>query len=177
MDNDGDPDLLLANGHPDDLIDKRMPGVTYAEPLLLFENVAGKFSNVSRSSGTVFQGRWNARGLATVDSDNDGDLDVVTGINGGAPLILRNDGGNRGRWLGLTLPAHTGNARLEWTAGGVTRTRQRSPGGSFLSSHDPREILGLGAAAGPVKVRITWANGKVTEKEFTEIGRHVKIIQ
>lgn len=172
MDNDGDPDLLLGNGHPDDMISKRMPGVTYAEPLLLFENRLGAFKNVSRDSGAVFQGSWNARGLVTVDFDNDGDLDAVIGINGGAPLLLRNEGGNRGRWLGLRLPPETGNARIEWIAGGVTRSRQRSPGGSFLSSHDPREILGLGGATGPVKVTVTWGDGTVITKEFKETGQY-----
>src|SRR5499427_235921 len=37
-DNDGTPDLFLANGHPDDLIEMRTGRVTYREPLLLFEN-------------------------------------------------------------------------------------------------------------------------------------------
>ncbi len=41
FDNDGDPDLFLANGHPDDMIDKRTPGVSYAEPLLLFRESTG----------------------------------------------------------------------------------------------------------------------------------------
>src|SRR5205807_3223557 len=37
-DNDGDPDLLLVNGHPDDLIEMRAARVKYREPMLMFEN-------------------------------------------------------------------------------------------------------------------------------------------
>ena len=37
-DNDGDLDLMLANGFPDDLVDESSQQVTYKEPLLLFQN-------------------------------------------------------------------------------------------------------------------------------------------
>jgi hypothetical protein len=38
-DNDGDLDLIIANGHPDDLIEKIYDNVTYREKLMLFHNV------------------------------------------------------------------------------------------------------------------------------------------
>ena len=46
-DNDGNLDLLLVNGHPDDKVDKRLPGVTFLEPMLLFQNTGKGFRNVS----------------------------------------------------------------------------------------------------------------------------------
>ena len=76
-DNDGDSDLLLANGHPDDLIEMRTARrVKYSEPLLMFENTGKTFRNVSAQSGAVFARDLPARGLAVGDYDNDGDLDA-----------------------------------------------------------------------------------------------------
>ena len=41
-DNDGFVDLFLANGHPDDMIDKYSQQVRYKEPLLLFHKATGQ---------------------------------------------------------------------------------------------------------------------------------------
>src|SRR5436189_202764 len=69
-DNDGDPDLILCNGHPDDMVEAQSLRVKYKEPLLMFENVNGAFKNVSAVSGAVFSKDFPARGLALGDYDN-----------------------------------------------------------------------------------------------------------
>ena len=84
--------------------------------------------------------------------------------NGGPPLLLRNEGGSRNNWLGLNLIATRSNsaangALITWQAGGVTYRRLKTTGGSYLASHDPREIL----AAGRSKidsVEVRWPSGR-----------------
>jgi hypothetical protein len=174
-DNDGWPDLILANGHPDDLVDKRMKGVTYAEPLLLFHNDGrGRLLNVSNSAGEAFQSKYAARGLAVGDLDNDGFPDVVVGVNGGAPLLLHNNANPRNHWVGLRLVGRQSNpeavgALIRWNAGGVTHSRLKTAGGSYLSGHDNREILGMGNAAAIDWVEIRWPKPSERIDRFTNL--------
>jgi hypothetical protein len=67
-------------------------------------------------------------------------------------LLLRNQAGAGNHWLGVKLIGGVCNkdaigAKLVWSAGGVVRSRLKNSGGSYLSSHDPREVLGIGSAA------------------------------
>jgi hypothetical protein len=173
-DNDGDPDLILANGHPDDMVELQSVTVKYKEPLLMFDNVNGHFKNVSRQSGDAFKKDYPARGLSVADYDNDGDLDVLIINNGDAPVLLRNEGGNRNHWLGVQLVGTRSNnaavgAVITWQAGGVKRSRLKTSGGSFLSSHDPREVLGAGSATKLDWLEIKWpAPGSKIER-FTNL--------
>ena len=182
-DNDGDPDLFLANGHPDDMVETQASRVKYKEPLVLFENINGKFKNVSAQSGEVFKKDFPARGTAFGDFDNDGSIDILVINNGEAPVLIRNQGGSGNNWIGLNLVAGKGSnsgaigAIITWTAGGVKRSRLKTSGGSYLASHDPREVLGLGKAAKLDSLEIKWPSGKVEKLTDLPINQYVKIIE
>jgi hypothetical protein len=181
-DNDGDPDLILVNGHPDDMVEAQSSKVKYREPLLMFENVDGKYKNVSAQSGEVFKKDFPARGMSVGDFDNDGDLDLLIINNGDAPILLRNQGGNKNNWLGLQLIAKQSNpgavgAVITWTAGGVKRSRLKTSGGSYLSSHDPREILGAGRATKIDSVEIKWPSGVVDKLVNPPINKYIKVAE
>jgi hypothetical protein len=179
---DGDPDLMLANGHPDDMVETKSARVKYKEPLLLFENTGKGYRNVSQQSGAVFSRSYPARGMAIGDFDNDGDADVLVSNNGEAPLLLRNAGGNRNNWVGLQLVATKSNpaavgASITWQAGGVRRSRLKTGGGSYLASHDPREVLGLGLAAKIDAVEIRWPSGTVDKLSNLPVNTYVKVVE
>ena len=179
---DGDSDLFLANGHPDDMVETKSARVKYKEPLLLFENTGKGYRNVSQQSGAVFSRNFPARGMAVGDIDNDGDADVLISNNGEVPLLLRNEGGNRNHWLGLQListksnPAAVG-AIINWQAGGIKRSRLKTAGGSYLASHDPREVLGFGSASKIDAVEIRWPSGVVDKLSNLPVNTYIKVVE
>jgi hypothetical protein len=181
-DNDGAVDLILANGHPDDRIETRTAQVKYKEPLVLFHQEAGKLRNVSADAGPAFSKSYAARGLAAGDFNNDGLIDILIGNNGGRPLLLRNVSNAGNHWLGLKLEGVRCNrdaigAKVRWSAGGTVRSRLKNGGGSYLSSHDPREVLGVGNAAKIEWVEITWPkpSGKVQRIENPPLNRYLAV--
>jgi enediyne biosynthesis protein E4 len=183
-DNDGNVDLFLANGHPDDMVGSYGGKTTYREPLLLFHNDGKRLNEVSADGGPAFAKEYPARGLAVGDFDNDGRIDVLVGNNGGAPLLLRNRAGEGNHWVGLKLEGTSCNrdavgAVLRWSAGGVTRSRLKTAGGSYLSSHDPREVIGLGAARQLDWLEVRWPrpSQRVERIESVPVDRYLRVVE
>lgn len=157
FDNDGRLDLILANSHPDDMIENYSDKIKYRMPLQLFHNQGAKLLDISAQAGPAFARPLSSRGLAVGDLFNRGCLDVVVATNGGPPLILKNNAPATNHWLGLRLEGTKANrdaigARLRWR----NSHRQVNGGGSYLSAHDPRLILGLGPDPSPVSLDILW---------------------
>ena len=55
--------------------------------------------------------------------------------------------------------------------------RQRKAGYSMLSSHDPRLLIGLGAAPELVKLTVRWPSGATTVREHLAPGRTYEIAE
>ena len=183
-DNDGNIDLILSNGFPDDLVDQISSKVTYREPLLLFHNDGRTFTDVSGQSGPVFSKHFASRGLAVGDFNNDGAVDVLISVNDGAPVLLRNNAAKGNHWLGLQLIGRKSNpdaigARVTYQAGDFNRSRMKVGGGSFLSSHDPRMVLGLGEHAKVDWLEIHWPQPGGGVERFTDlaIDRYITIAE
>jgi enediyne biosynthesis protein E4 len=184
-DNDGATDLLLANGHPDDMIGRYSKQVRYKEPLLLFhQGPNGKLQNVSSQAGSPFDKFFAARGLAVGDFNNDGALDVLVANNGGAPVLLKNNAARGNNWLGLKLEGVTCNrdaigTRMFWKANGKSRRRFKNNGGSYLSSHDLREVLGIGRATQVDELELHWPAPSKRVDKFTNLApnRYLRVVE
>ena len=183
-DNDGNMDLILSNGFPDDLVEELSHQVTYKEPLLLFQNVGTSFRNVSTQSGPVFSKSFASRGLAIGDFNNDGALDVLISTNDGPPVLLKNNIGRQNHWLGLHLVGRKSNpdaigARISYQSGDLKRSRMKVGGGSFLSSHDPRVVLGLGKRTKLDWVEVKWPQPSGAVERFTDLpaDRYITLVE
>jgi hypothetical protein len=183
-DNDGNLDLFFSNGFPDDLVSEFSQQVTFQEPLLLFHKEAEGFTNVSAESGPVFSKRFSSRGLAAGDFNNDGAVDVLISVNDGRPVLLRNNVGARNRWLGIKLEGRKANrdavgARITYQAGDLLRHRMKVGGGSFLSSHDPRLVLGIGSRAKMDWVEVKWPGPSGLVERFTNlpINKYITLVE
>ena len=183
-DNDGNLDLFLGNGEPDDFIHELDPRVTYREPLLLFHNSGTAFKNVSSGAGPIFDRPMSARGLAVGDFNNDGALDVLMSCNNEAPILLQNNAARDNHWLGLKLIGKKANidavgAVVKYQAGDLTRSRMKVGGGSYLSSHDPRIVLGLGKRTKLDWLEIKWPQPSGLIQRFTNlpIDRYITITE
>ena len=173
-DNDGNLDLIVANGHPDDLIVKKYDNVGYLEPPLLFHNTGRGLKNVSAESGPIFSQPLPARGLALGDFDNDGAVDVLISCNNEGPVLLKNDVGSKNHWLGIKLVGKKANidavgAYISYQAGDLKRSRMKVGGGSYLSSHDPRLVLGLGQATKIDWLEVKWPQPSGLTQRFTNL--------
>jgi len=184
FDNDGDLDLFLANGNPDDLIEQIHSQVKYEEPPLLFHGSGKTFQNISQQSGPIFSQPLSARGMAIGDFNNDGAVDVLISVNNGAPVLLRNNAGTQNHWLGIKLIGRKSNidavgARITYQAQDLKRSRMKVGGGSYLSDHDPRIVLGIGKRTKIDWLEIKWPlpSGAIERLTDLPIDRYVTIVE
>jgi hypothetical protein len=182
-DNDGWKDLFVAQGHVMDNIALTQPAMHYQEPPLLMRNVKVKFVDVSAASGAAFSRPVAARGAAFGDLDNDGWIDVAINISDGAPLILRNRGGNGNHWLLVESQGTRSNrdgigARIRVvTADGVERHATVSTAGSYLSSNDGRAHFGLGGQSAVKLLEVVWPSGLVQKIEGAKADQVLRIVE
>jgi hypothetical protein len=181
LDNDGWPDLFVANGHVYPEVDQLSETARYLQSKEIYRNLGDdRFAEVPLSPGSDLAKPQPARGAAFGDYDNDGDIDVlVTNINS-RPNLYRNDGGNRSSWIGFRLVGASSNrdaigARVEIEAGGRTQVSEVRSGGSYLSHNDMRVHFGLGAVKRVDRVRVRWPGGKTETLAGVDAGKYITI--
>ncbi len=189
-DNDGELDIIVADSHPDTMVEKRIPFVKYSEPMLLLRNTgpaanpAARWKNVSAESGPVFAKNFAGHGLALGDFDNDGSVDVLVAVNDGPPILLRNLAGQQNHWLGVRLVGRKANidavgAKITYRSGDFQRHRWIVGGGSYASARDPRVVLGLGQRTKVDWLEVKWPEPSGKIERFTDlpIDRYITIVE
>ncbi len=165
-DNDGDLDLLLVG-----------------DTVRLLENAGRRrFVDVTAAVGLGNVKTANARAVTVADYDRDGDLDILITRCGAAPLLLRNDGGNRNKSFRLTLEGKSDNhfgigAKLEWASAGLWEHRELDGELGYLSQSSTDILLGLGRHAMPDFVRVFWPTGVLQTEIPPKASQSLHMVQ
>lgn len=181
---DGRLDLVQANGHLEQEINRVQPSQHYAQPAQLFWNCGGacrgQFLWVE-ATGDLTQ-PLVGRGSAYADIDGDGDLDLLITQNGRRPALFRNDQATGHHWLRLKLVGRPPNrdaigAQILLTAGGTTQQRQVMPTRGYLSQSELAVTFGLGSATAVDQVQIRWPDGSEQRVQPAGVDRAMTIEQ
>ena len=189
---DGRLDLLQANGHIENQINKVQPSQHYEQPVQLYWN-CGSPEDASASSdcsnrfilventgdlGNPVVGR----GASYADIDNDGDLDVMITQPGREAKLYRNDQQTGHHWLRIKLTGTSDNrnaigAVIELTANGITQRRMITSGRSFLSQIEFPVTFGLGTAVSVDSLTVTWPGGLKQAVIIDSVDKQINITQ
>jgi enediyne biosynthesis protein E4 len=179
FDNDGWPDIFMANGHVYPELDSKGLGLgfgfnsTFRERKLLYWNEHdGRFRDISLDAGPGITTPFNGHGVAATDFDNDGAVEILVNNSHDRPSLLKNLG-ERGNWILLKLEGTKSNrdaigARVTVRAGDHQQTQEVRSGGGYISQSDFRLHFGLGKATRADAVEIRWPSGLA--QRFENVG-------
>jgi hypothetical protein len=182
IDNDGWPDIFMANGHVYPELDNKGLGLnsTFRERKLLYWNEHnGRFRDISLESGAGITTPFNSHGVAAADFDNDGAVGILVNNSHDRPSLLKNLG-DHGNWILLKLEGTKSNrdaigARVTLRVGNHQQTQEVRSGGGYISQSDFRLHFGLGKATKADAIEIRWPSGLVQRLENVAGNRVVRI--
>jgi len=180
VDLDGRPDLLVANGHPWDIMDgdiqerqqQGFSAVPWERRLSEFPRLALRNMAFRNRGDTTFEETGKGWGIGAeedishtivaADLDGDGDQDLVIGRLNAPPLVLRNNA--PGPRIAVRLRGAKPNTRAIGATirvvvpGLPVQTREVTGGGLYLSHGDELATFATGAADS-VQLEIRWRDG------------------
>ncbi|MDV6033714.1 MAG: CRTAC1 family protein [Phycisphaera sp. RhM] len=184
---DGRLDILGANGHLEEEIEKTQRTLRYAQPPQLFWN-AGRDAQSELAlldedcTGESFCEPIVGRGASFGDFDNDGDQDVVISVSDGPAKLFRNDQASGHHYLRFRLQGTRCNrdaigAAVTVTVGDQSQTRVVMPTRSYLSQSELELTFGLGEAKTVDRVTVTWPGEAPVPVEVSGVDRLIELVQ
>lgn len=184
-DNDGWLDLFVANGHLQDNIEEYDKTSSYRQRNRLFKNERdGRFREIAsrlplRDGLSLIA---SSRGAAFGDYDNDGDIDILISNSDESPNLLKNEVGNKNRWLGIKAVGSRSNrdaigARIKIVTGNKAQIKEITSGGSYASQSDLRLLFGLETAEQVDVIEVRWPNGSVQAIHNVKPNQYITLVE
>jgi len=202
-DNDGDKDLLIANGYPVDMTDKdwtRYKAEVYGSVAderhvidkaphskmnnFAYENV-GDYHFIDNQPGWFEPIESYSYGAAFADLDNDGDLDYVTNNLNDIAFVYKNTTVEkwkkeanfiRIRLRGTELNPEAFGAKVELWSGDNYQFQEQFLSRGYISSVDPEIHFGLASRTIIDSLKVTWpTSGKVSVLTEIPVNQSIEI--
>ncbi len=144
----------------------------------------GTFSaNVASADGLTAPGP--GKGLALLDYDHDGRMDVIVVRDGRAPVLYRNVTSSPGHWLGVRLVGSRSNrdalgaiVEVQADAGGPWQRPTYGSVTHFLGQSEPTVHVGLGPTTRRVaRVRVRWPSGVSSAVHGVAADRTITLVE
>jgi enediyne biosynthesis protein E4 len=168
IDEDGWPDIVMANGHVYPNIENSPVGEAYRQKTLLYRNLGnGRFADITPLAGPGFAVSRPARGLATGDLDGDGRPEIVIVNMNRVPTLLKN-AGPRKNAISISLRGTKSNrsaigARAKVVIGNHSQIAEVASGGSYYSQNSMTLYFGMGSAETVDRLEVRWPSGAVQQ--------------
>ena len=183
FDLDGWQDLLVVNGHIDDVAAEAAADSAYRQAPHLLRNKSGKgFEEISGGLGSAFAQPRVGRGVATADFDLDGDVDVLLTENGGPATLFRNEQPAARKAIRFELQGVRSNrdaigARVIVESGGAKQSQRVHSGSSYLSQSELPLTFGMDRAERADRVVVEWPSGRIEEFLRLPAGRRHRLVE
>lgn len=188
FDNDGWLDVFVTNGHIDDNIAEISPNQEYRQPARMWKNIRGNFQHINGNLGSYFERKHVGRGAAFGDLNDDGFLDIAINHVDFPAAVLINRSQQASKEDNLWIRFELIGRRCARDAVGTVielfddelpqpMIQQRTSGGSYLSAHDHRVLIGIGTASAISRAEIRWLSGVTTELRDLEACRSYQVIE
>lgn len=183
VENDGDQDLIIANGHTDPNVSQWAYTTSRKVRNTMLLNLGnGRFQDISSFCGSGLTPVESSRGLVVEDFDNDGDVDIIILNALAAPTVIRNDSRLGFNWLHVELKGKSAcrdgtGSRVSIELMNKQLIQEVHSGRGYQSSYGQRLCFGLGEATQAPKLRVRWSDGAIEEFENIQSNQSLILVQ
>jgi tetratricopeptide (TPR) repeat protein len=176
--NDGRSDIAVTNGNIE-----KAPGEPLEQSPQLFANAGDQFQLLDvQEPSNYWQGKYLGRGMARLDFNRDGQMDLMITHLGAPTAVLLNQTNSVNNWLQVQLVGTKSErdaigAKVTVNIAGKDQVEWLVGGDGYLCRNDPILHFGLGEAATVDKIQVSWPSGVTESFGVVEVNQRLMLIE